>query len=158
MNSRRNPVTRLMRASRHVCSRLDQNAALVGEHQPPSIGAARHFNPQHRRGRAMETHTDPPVGHEILEVEILPAARHLARVVEQRHVQRETARDPSKLGRRQEAVPVAQPAGLVSAQGPAASELGQQKVRHHVGVVERRLHATAERRSPRFRAGWECAG
>ena len=98
----------------------------------------------------MEADADAPVRLQVLEVEVLEAARHLAGVVEEREVERQAARNPPELRRRQERVAIAEAPGGVAAQRPATPEERQEIVGHAIVIVEHRLHAAAEREHPRF--------
>ena len=82
--------------------------------------------------------------------EIGAARRHLAGVVEQRHVHAEAIGNPAKLAGGQQAVPIAEAPAVERAQGAAAAKRRHQEVRHEVVVVNRRLHARAQRHDPGF--------
>src|SRR5436190_4827610 len=111
----------------------------AGEHEIQTFLAARQLDSEGRRCRSMKPCSDADVPFEAVEAEVAPAARDFSRVVENRHVEGESAGNPAPLDRKQLAVAIAEPPAAVAAQRAAAAERRQQEIRDDIVVVDRRL-------------------
>src|SRR5690349_9004646 len=94
----------------------------AAKHEVPAFGAFGHLDTERCGDGAMEPDPDPDVALQSFEIQIVATRHDLARVVKERHINRETIGNPAELSGHQHAVTIAKAPAGIRAQCAAAAE------------------------------------
>src|SRR3954471_22567271 len=119
-----------------------------GEYESKAFGPLRDLDAQRRLRQRVKADTHADVADKGAQHDRIEARSDHACVVEKGHVDRHSIRDPPPLARHEHRVAIAEAPAAVAAQGAAAAERWQQKIRDLITIVERRLQSTAQRDDP----------
>ena len=105
----------------------DQNAALAAKTSRSALLSSGQLDAQRRADGSVKADADADIGDEGADAELIERRRDHPGVVEERHVECQSARDPPELAGGQDGMPIAKAPTAVAAQSAAAPERWQQK-------------------------------